>query len=203
MIKYVGLNNYYNEYKSLLYLKEGNMKIKKKFMSKECWKRVIKRKYITKDIENGKVSLLLIEKVDSPSIKTYEDGTKIKIADDNFYWLQIGLKNKNYWITAMYNEYKELIQIYIDVTLKNIIDDNPAYFDLFLDIVLIQDGKMFLLDKEELENAFYQNDITKQEYSLAKEEAEKILNQLPKRKDNLIMVCNKYLEILLKELENK
>jgi len=176
------------------------MEIKKKFMSKDSWKRVIKRKYIIQDIDNGKVSLLFIEKVDSPSVKTYEDGTKLKIADNNFYWLQIGLKDKNYWITAMYNESKELIQIYIDITFENIIDENPSYLDLFLDIVLMPNGNIFLLDKEELENAFYQNDITKKEYDLANEEAKKILEELPKKKDDLIMICNKYLENLVKKL---
>ena len=176
------------------------MEIKKKFMSKDSWKRVIKRKYIIQDIDNGKVSLLFIEKVDSPSLKTYEDGTKLKIADNNFYWLQIGLKDKNYWITAMYNESKELIQIYIDITFENIIDENPSYLDLFLDIVLMPNGNIFLLDKEELENAFYQNDITKKEYDLANEEAKKILEELPKKKDDLIMICNKYLENLVKKL---
>ena len=176
------------------------MEIKKKFMSKDSWKRVIKRKYIIQDIDNGKVSLLFIEKVDSPSLKTYEDGTKLKIADNNFYWLQIGLKDKNYWITAMYNESKELIQIYIDITFENIIDENPSYLDLFLDIVLMPNGNIFLLDKEELENAFYQNDITKKEYDLANEEAKKIIEELPKKKDDLIMICNKYLENLVKKL---
>ena len=176
------------------------MEIKKKFMSKDSWKRVIKRKYIIQDINNGKVSLLFIEKVDSPSVKTYEDGTKLKIADNNFYWLQIGLENKNYWITAMYNESKELIQIYIDITFENKIDENPSYLDLFLDIVLMPNGNIFLLDKEELENAFYQNDITKKEYDLANEEAKKILEELPKKKDDLIMICNKYLENLVKKL---
>ena len=179
------------------------MEIKKKYMSKETWKRVIKRKYVTQDIDNGIVSLILIKEVTSPSIKRYENGTEIKIVDNNFYWLQIGLKDKNYWITAMYNEYKELIQIYIDVTLENIIDDNPSYLDLFLDIVLTANGDIFLLDEEELKKALYEKNITKEQYNFANNEAKNILKELPKQKEKLIKICNKYLESLLNNTEHK
>lgn len=86
------------------------MEIEKKYISKKGWRRVVERTDTFEKIEyknlKGIASLISIKKVKEPGIKIYNNN-KIKIVDDGFFWLQISFENKNYWITAMYNEKKK------------------------------------------------------------------------------------------------
>lgn len=180
------------------------MIIKKKYMNKENWKRLIDKKYVTMDIiENNKIigvaSLIHILNLTSPCYKNYED-IPIKIADKNYYWLQIGLKSENYWITVMYDNNKEIIQYYIDITLKNFINENPGFYDIFLDIVKLNNGKIFILDEDEIMAALNEKLITKVEYDNAYK-CVKMLKILLDKKDNKIeLLCNKYFKLLQNKL---
>ncbi len=39
--------------------------------------------------------------------------------------------------------------------------------DLYLDVVLLPNGKIYVLDEDELEDAYKSGDVTKEEYELA------------------------------------
>ena len=60
------------------------------------------------------------------------------------------------------------MQYYIDVAKEYEIDDRglPYFDDLYLDVVLLPNGKMYILDEDELEDAYKSGDVTK-EYELA------------------------------------
>ncbi len=181
--------------------------LEKKHISKENWQRVIDRKYLSCNIiENqkniGVASLLHIKKIDSPLVKSYKDIGNLKIADKDYYWLQIALKNTNYWITAMYDENKKLVQYYIDITDKNIINskDDAYFYDLFLDVVFFNNDKTILLDETELIDALNSQIINKQQYNLAYTVANNILKNIKIKKQKLNKFCFKYLEKLDNEM---
>lgn len=174
-------------------------------MSKNDWQRIIKKQYTYKKIETDKikgiVSLLYIQEVKSPLLRTYSKNSYIKIVDKNYYWLQIGLEDKNYWITAMYDNNKKLIQYYIDISLENSInyDDDSFLYDLFLDIVLLPNNEMFLLDEDELQDALKEGIINQKQYDLAYKIANKIMKDLRNDRNKLDEFCNKYLKILCRD----
>ena len=177
-------------------------------MSKENWNRVILKDYIYQNIEEkdikGVVSLLYIKKVTTPSYKTYENEITIKIADDNFYWLQIAIEDKNYWITVMYDENKDIIQYYIDITEKNVLQDNgnSYFYDLFLDIVVLNDyDKLILLDEQELKQALLNKVINEEQYQLAYKITKEIMEALPDKRKLLENFSNKYFNILLNKMK--
>lgn len=184
------------------------MEIKKKYMSKNNWKRVIKKKYVCDELKEeeieGIVSLLFIEEIKSPLYEKYNNCT-IKIADKNYYWLQFGIKDKNYWITAMYNDKKQVIQYYIDITDKNVINKNSDsyFYDLFLDVVLLPTGEIILLDEDELKESLQEGIISQEQYNLAYREVENIIRFISNEKDNLQQFCNKYFNILLKKIKDE
>ncbi len=183
------------------------MQVKKKYMSKENWTRITKRRYKEKSIvENGEkaiVSLLIIDELTESLVKNYGNSISVKIVDNGYYWLQVAVENKNYWITAMYDENKDLVQYYIDITLKNVLyeENTPYYYDLFLDIVMLKDGTIILLDEDELKQALKENVIKKEQYEFAYNTANKIMLELLKNKDKLDSFCNKYFGILDEELK--
>lgn len=177
--------------------------LEKKYIKKPNWKRVIKSKYVSCNIEDiGIASLTHIQKITSPLFKTYENIGKVKIIDEGYYLLQIALKNTNYWISAMYDKDMKLIQYYIDITYKNIISDgnNSYFYDLILDVVLINNTPI-LLDEDELEEAFRLNMINMDQVLLANNTANLILKDLEVKSAMLDDFCAKYLNLLLKDLK--
>lgn len=181
------------------------MDLEKKLISKPNWKRALKRKDVYMEInENslkGEAFLIFIEKVKEVCYKKYDD-TKVKIVDDGYYWLQLALKNENYWITAMFDNNKKVVQYYIDVTDKNVILKNGKsyFYDLFLDIIMLENGKIYLVDEDELQQALQEEIITKKQYNLAYETANKIKEKLQKNKEELEKICKKYFEFLIDKL---
>lgn len=170
------------------------MNLKKKLMSRSNWLRVNDRSYVYDTIESSlftsAVGLIHIKSVSEPSIKHYLNKA-VKIVDNDFYWLQFAPKEKQFWLTVMFNEKEELIQYYFDITKENIILDNGEsyFYDIFLDIVMLTDGNLFLLDEDELEEALNENTITKDEFVKAHEVADDIMSKLKGNESELREFC--------------
>ena len=184
------------------------MSLEKKYISKENWKRIVEKKSLYKQFKyndlEGEIALLELKEVKEPLYKQY-NGVNVKLADNGYYWLQVGIKNKNYWLTAMYDINKKLIQYYIDITKENKIYTNGKsyFYDLFLDIVQLSDGSVLLLDKDELVDALNNKLIDENDYALACGEADKIIEQLEKNNFEPIKICKIYLEEVLSDIKNK
>ena len=75
------------------------MIIKKKDMCKTNWNRCLEKEYKYQKFEfdglEGIVSLSKFNKLVAPLVINYEFGD-IKIADDNYVWLQFAFKNQNF-----------------------------------------------------------------------------------------------------------
>ncbi len=176
------------------------MFIKRREMKRSDWKRIIKRKYITKNVNiqgiEGVAGLIYMEQVSAPLEKN-----GITIVKEGYKWLQIALKDQNFWVTAMFDEHDDFVQIYFDVTLKNYFDipDNPQFDDLFIDIVLTTDRKVLVLDSDELEQALAENVITFDQYTLGKETAKNLVTHLEMSSLDIINLCkNLMLDLLSK-----
>lgn len=183
------------------------MEMKKKYINRKKWSRVLDSKFgfckLNEKNITGVAGLLFIKQVKEPLIKKYKEDLELKIVDNNYYWLQIGIENSNYWITAMYDDKKNLIQYYIDITDRNIIKNSDSYFiDLFLDVVITINEEGIILDEDELETALKQNVINKKQYEGAYLKAKEILENIQQKKKELDTICNKYFDILIKKIEN-
>ena len=102
----------------------------------------------------------------------------------------------------MYNEKRECVQYYIDITEKNVIDDyeNSYFYDIFLDIVLLPSGEIFLLDEDELKEALDNKIITKAQYDNAYSEANRIMKVISKDYSHLENLCNNCFSNLLENI---
>ena len=80
----------------------------------------------------------------------------LKVIDNGYYILEILPKTENYAIKVYFDNNKNVIEYYIDITNGCGIDEIskiPYYDDLYLDIT-ITDRKIEILDEDELENAY-------------------------------------------------
>lgn len=163
-------------------------------MRRTDWKRILKRDYVWdhcayQGIE-GIASLITIWEVSQPL--TVRNGDHdVTIVDQGMYWLQIAPKDQYVWVTAMFDQQDRLLQIYFDSTDGNCLEhsENPTFDDLYLDIVMEPEGQLYLLDRDELEEAFSEGAITVQQYQRTVAEGEKLFQWLTEHGQEVCAFC--------------
>ncbi|MEN1935482.1 DUF402 domain-containing protein [Paenibacillus sp. 102] len=171
--------------------------MKRKYGNGSSWERLIEKTYTVKNIGEGMLGILHMLKVKEPSFKEYND-RELCIVNDGYTWVQYFINDKNFAITAMLNERMELVQYYIDVAEKYKIDERgmPYFDDLYLDVVLLPNGDVYLLDEDELETAYMDGDISKEEYKVAWNTASWIIEAIGKENFSWITVLETEIEKL-------
>lgn len=145
----------------------------------------------------GYISYIFIDRVRNPVVKVLGDHY-LKLADKGYIWIQVFNREKNHCITTMFDEEGNIVEWYIDIV-KNIGIDSegiPYYDDLYLDVVVVPNGEIFLLDLDELEEAYRKKQVDKEDYILAKEEVELILDTVVDNMDRLKKESISYLSYL-------
>lgn len=179
--------------------------IKRKFGNRSEWKRVIERNYSQLYIETnefkGYITLLHTVKVTEPLFVQYGE-EKVCIVNDGYMWLQHFPIGKNHSVTTMFDEKGEIVQWYIDICLRNGVENGiPWMDDLFLDLVLLPTGKVIEKDAEEIEVALKEGIIDKSLYDLAWSEMDHIKSLINTDRFDLIKLSKSHKEMLAKILQ--
>lgn len=157
--------------------------LKRKDMKRSDWRRILCREYCYDECsyqdKTGIASILLLKKVTEPLTIHYEHGD-VTIVNEGDTWLQIAFRDAYYWVTAMFDQNNELLQIYFDITNGNCLDneENPTFDDLYLDIMMEPDGTLHLLDRDELDEALEAGEITTAQHQKALDECDKLYAML-------------------------
>ncbi len=109
--------------------------------------------------------------------------------DDGYYVIEIVPKNKNYALRLFLNDKKEIIEYYFDIIKESGIDKElrvPYFIDLYLDITIQKNGKVNILDEEELNDALKSKDITKKDYELVLKVKEQLLKEIEEQSNDLM-----------------
>lgn len=136
------------------------------------------------DKEDYYLSIKKILNIEKPFI--LENG--LCLIDNNYYIVEVLPKNENYAMRVYFNEKKERLEYYFDISLKNGLDEEtriPYYDDLYTDITVVQEN-IEVLDEEELQEALNMGKISKSEYNIANETRDKLLQSI-KNKNNKYM----------------
>ncbi|MGN1343124.1 MAG: DUF402 domain-containing protein [Traorella sp.] len=177
--------------------------MEKKYLSRSEWKRILKRKYVHQYINDstfqGEIALHLLEKVTSPRSSNLNG--EVTWIDNGYYWLQFAFEKMNIWLTVMLNEKGIIQQYYFDITDRNVIDEhNDSYFyDLYLDVV-VSNSKIFVLDEDELEEAYKNHEIDLVQYQKAIDIKDQLVRWLENHLDELEKSCMKYFYMLKEQL---
>lgn len=75
--------------------------------------------------------------------------------------------------------------------------ENPKFQDMYLDLVLLDDGRIQVLDRDELDEALEKKEITKEQYRKAMMEGKKLHRFLQKNQKEFIMFCTEWRDRLL------
>jgi len=119
----------------------------------------------------------------------------LKVIDNGYYILELLPKNEYYSMRVYFNEKKEILEYYFDISLGNNIDEDckiPYYDDAFTDITLIGD-RIEILDEDELEDALANNILSIDDYNIVKSATQKLYNEIKSK-------TNKYINMDLADL---
>ena len=177
------------------------MEVKRKYMNRSNWKRLVKSRFFKKNSsffdKNCVVGLLILDEV-TEALTLDNNIGKYTVADNGYKWLQIAVENENYWITVMFDDSNHLVQIYCDVTDCNVLGDNPYFDDLFIDIVLYND-EVFMIDQDDLINAYREGVISTLQYNKAKVASLRLYDFVSENKNEIINYCYRMLNELSEE----
>ena len=173
-------------------------------MQRSAWTRVLSKKQIIRDFRcsegQGKISLLKILRVSEPFVRGC-GGRAVVLADAGYFWLQLALDGAHAWYTVMFDDLGRFLQIYVDVTDGNEAStENPSFEDLYLDFV-VAEGRVFELDRDELEEAFSSSKLSREQYETALAEGERLRRLLTGHTEELRRFFSEQFVRLLPELD--
>ena len=118
---------------------------------------------------------------------------KVIIADNNYKNLIIAPKNKNWWLTVMYDDKNNLIESYFDISKLNNFhnEENPFFIDMKLDVCIPNGHEPSIMDDEDLKEVLSAGMITEDDYKMAYEVAYKIIDFYNKHKMEYTVFVNK------------
>lgn len=110
------------------------------------------------------------------------------LMDNGFSIVEVIPKNENYAMRVFFNEKKELVEYYFDISLGNGLDEEtklPYYDDAFLDVT-ITNGKIEICDEDELDKALSQGEMTEETYNYIKEIARKLIEEIKEKTNKYV-----------------
>jgi uncharacterized protein len=161
------------------------------------WKRVTERTFDAahkaEGCFKGNVTAIHLKKVSDPLVVQYKNH-QVCIADSGYIWLQHFPEGKKYTVTTVLDQNGDVVQFYIDICMDHGVNDDgiPWFLDLYLDIVILPDKEIFILDDNELIDAFNNEVITDKEMNLAHQTVEEVLSMYKKGEFEDLKICEKH-----------
>ena len=165
---------------------------RRKYIGQNSFAKTFSAKIIRVDDSavSGYASFLKFEEVHKPLIIN-----GLKYIDNGYSFVSF-LPDNEYWCShAIYDDNGDIIEWYFDMTSKNAVDEigKPYYDDLYLDAALWPDGRIVILDEDELKDALDDGKITQEDFDLA-------YDTLAELKENGILKVT-YIEALCAKLK--
>lgn len=155
-----------------------------------------KTKYI-QDFYSGYASIINIDSVRKRLAFPAECG-ELCLCDNGYTWLTFLPDKSNWCMSAMYDDKGNIIEWYFDITKENGIDKlgNPYQNDLYLDVVLMPNGEIVKFDEDELQDALNNGAITKQEFDMAYEVCDRLINDFLSVENKVNSFCERCFSLL-------
>ena len=158
--------------------------------------KVITNTYL-RDVDKYQIKLFLDEENYYISVKKlisvrekFIINSGLCVMDDGYYIFEVVPKNYNYAMRLFLDDNKRPLEYYFDICKNNRIDTIskvPCYDDLYLDITYL-DGKINILDENELLEAYENGDIVRDDFELVYNMRDKLLEELKNNSNELMNI---------------
>lgn len=132
---------------------------------------------------HGEAVLIQFNEIKAPLSAVY-GGMRTKTVDKNYSWLQLfPAYGPRFVLTAMFNADLRLVQCYFDVVhqVGRDTQGTPWFDDLYLDLILFPDHKLYLVDEDELNEALDNGIIDRNMYTQAWQTAHQLMDFIQKK----------------------
>lgn len=177
--------------------------MKRKYADYPNWEKVLKKEYKNRYFNNddfkGNISLLTAVKVKEKIISSDDN---VLLLDDGFKWLEFYPEtNKNIAVSVCINNKNEFLDWFFDIAKDSALtkDGIPYIDDLYLDLIMTPTGDIRMVDQEELQEALDKKIITQEDFDLAYEVANKLINQLDGKINKVIEFTKKYFDLIISD----
>lgn len=145
--------------------------MKRKSLSYASWTCILSKdltvRRVTEPFE-GHVALLRIHEVTEPQVWSWR-GEPLTVCDRGMAWLSMLPARGGLCVTAQLNKDQSVALWYIDMIAGQGIDEQgvPWFDDLYLDLIVHPDGSIHVDDRDELDEALRQGEITQAQHQQA------------------------------------
>ena len=145
--------------------------MKRKSLSYASWTCMLKKSLNVRRVTEpfaGHVALLRIHEVTEPQVWRWQ-GKPLTVCDRGMAWLSMLPERGGLCITAQLNADGTVALWYIDMIAGQGVDEAgvPWFDDLYLDLIVSPDGTVHVDDRDELDEALRQGDITGEQHRQA------------------------------------
>lgn len=169
--------------------------MKRKRFGAYLWYSILSKRYkqMQLDIEQfqGVAGLLYID--ETTDYTSWEiEGKSVQVSSKGMKWLQLMPEDRTYAVTAMITPENTINLFYIDMIAGGGLDpeDGIVYFDdLYLDLIVHPSGRFLVDDRDELDEAYHEGDITKQQYEQALITCEQLQRRLSRNLPEFMEFC--------------
>ncbi|SFM18499.1 hypothetical protein SAMN03159341_11988 [Paenibacillus sp. 1_12] len=175
--------------------------MKRKCADRPDWLRILEKEYkqlyVNDDSYRGYITYLHLRKVREPLLVTY-DTKDICIVDDGFKWLMYFPQESGYSVTTTFDSHGNIVQWYFDI-IKNqgLTNEGIPYIDdLYLDLVLLPDGTLYVLDEDELGEALDAKEISKHDFDNANVILSDLIESIKSHTNYEIKDCKRRFELM-------
>ncbi len=160
--------------------------MKHRTMRRNDWSMITKKEYRIKDVEAfGKPAKCSYLKMEEITREVHIDDGKSIVAKD-YVWIQLAVQGEYYWMTSMFDDKGNFLEVYIDITNGNdALSEDPSFDDMYLDYILYKDS-FEELDMGELIGAYRCRKISKQQFLKTLEVGKKMKAWLRKDKEGIV-----------------
>jgi predicted RNA-binding protein associated with RNAse of E/G family len=171
--------------------------MKRKYADRANWSRILDKSYSSIFIDEknfyGHIAFLELSKVKEQLSVTYGNNN-LCIVDDGYVWLQHFPLRGEVVLTSTFDQDGNLVQCYFDIvkTVGVTLEGIPYCDDLFIDVVALPNGENYILDEDELEEAYKNKVITEEDYEFAKCIALELVESLKENRNYLMNSTERY-----------
>jgi predicted RNA-binding protein associated with RNAse of E/G family len=165
--------------------------VERKFANHPGWKRILQSRYSSMYLDTpqftGYVTLYRMDAVVTPLVVHYF-GRDTCIVDAGYAWMKQFPDGEHFTITTHFDRSGAVVLWYIDICLRTGVSEDgiPWLDDLYLDLAVSPDFQVEVLDVDEILEARECGEITAEEYELAWNEANRLVERIKNRALDLL-----------------
>lgn len=171
--------------------------IKRVKLTFDEWNKTVPKKEVnlfeTEEIYGAFINIIEVKK---PQVWFCFD-KKITVADNGYKWLVVLPKEDNYAITMYMDRNDVPILWYIDLIDGIGVDADgiPFYNDMFLDLIISDDGQVVEDDRDEFEKAYFDGIINNKQYQKVISVSEQLKQRISENQRWISEYCRNIVEI--------